>query len=44
MILTFADTNDCYSGTVFEPKMPKEESKQLYDRWEKAVYNCSGFV
>ncbi|KIW00193.1 glycerol kinase [Verruconis gallopava] len=31
-------------GTVFEPKMPKEESKRLYERWEKAVYNCSGFV
>jgi glycerol kinase len=32
------------SGTVFEPKMPKEESKRLHERWEKAVYNCSGFV
>lgn len=31
-------------GTVFEPKMAKDESKRLYDRWEKAVYNCSGFV
>jgi len=31
-------------GTVFEPKMPKDASKKLFERWEKAVYTSSGFV
>jgi len=31
-------------GTVFEPKIPKEEAKKRFERWEKAVYTCSGFV
>lgn len=31
-------------GTIFEPKMPKEESQRMFDRWEKAVKTCSGFV
>ena len=31
-------------GAVFEPQMSKESSKKLFERWEKAVYTCSGFV
>jgi glycerol kinase len=31
-------------GTVFEPKMPKETSGKLFERWEKAVYTSSGFT
>ncbi|RDI76596.1 hypothetical protein Vi05172_g13395 [Venturia inaequalis] len=31
-------------GAVFEPKMPKEASRKMFDRWEKAVYTCTGFV
>jgi glycerol kinase len=31
-------------GTVFEPKISKEDSKKKFERWEKAVYTCSGFV
>jgi glycerol kinase len=31
-------------GTVFESKMPKEASKKMFERWEKAVYTVSGFV
>jgi len=31
-------------GTVFEPKMRKEESAKMFERWEKAVYTCTGFV
>jgi glycerol kinase len=31
-------------GTVFEPKMPKEQSTKMFERWEKAVYTCTGFV
>ena len=31
-------------GTVFEPKMAKEQSRKMFERWEKAVYTCTGFV
>jgi len=31
-------------GTVFEPKAQKEESKKMFERWEKAVYTVTGFV
>jgi glycerol kinase len=31
-------------GTVFEPQMLKEESKNMFSRWEKAVYTAAGFV
>jgi glycerol kinase len=31
-------------GTIFEPKMAKEASRKMFDRWEKAVYTCTGFV
>jgi glycerol kinase len=31
-------------GAVFEPKMPKDASKKMFERWEKAVYTCTGFV
>ena len=31
-------------GTVFEPRMDKEKSKKLFERWEKAVYASAGFV
>jgi glycerol kinase len=31
-------------GAVFEPKMAKESSKKMFERWEKAVYTCTGFV
>ena len=31
-------------GTVFEPKISKEDSRKLFERWEKAVYTSSGFV
>ena len=36
--------NNASSGTVFESKMPKDESKKMFERWEKAVYTCTGFV
>jgi glycerol kinase len=31
-------------GTVFEPKIAKEEGRKMFERWEKAVYTCTGFV
>jgi glycerol kinase len=31
-------------GTVFTPKMEKDVSNKLFERWEKAVYTASGFV
>jgi glycerol kinase len=31
-------------GTVFEPKVPKEQGQKMFERWEKAVYTCTGFV
>jgi len=31
-------------GAVFEPKMPKDASKKMFERWEKAVYTCTGFI
>lgn len=30
--------------TTFVPKLQKEESDRLFERWTKAVYTCSGFV
>jgi glycerol kinase len=30
--------------TVFEPKMSKDASKKLFERWEKAVHASAGFV
>jgi glycerol kinase len=38
------NANKEHSGTVFEPKMAKEDSKKQFERWEKAVYTCTGFV
>ena len=31
-------------GSIFKPKMPAEKSAELFERWEKAVKTCSGFV
>lgn len=31
-------------ASVFEPKMEGEKSKALFERWEKAVHTCRGFV
>ncbi|KAF2432726.1 putative glycerol kinase [Tothia fuscella] len=31
-------------GTVFESQMPKEQSKKMFERWEKAVYTSTGFI
>jgi glycerol kinase len=30
-------------GTVFEPQVEKDKSKELFGRWEKAVYASAGF-
>ncbi|KAF2670093.1 glycerol kinase [Microthyrium microscopicum] len=31
-------------GTIYEPKITKEDSSKMFTRWEKAVYTSSGFV
>lgn len=31
-------------STTFDPQMKKEESKQMYERWEKAIKQAAGFV
>lgn len=31
-------------GTVFEPKIGKEQARMMFERWERAVYTCTGFV
>ncbi|EON69783.1 glycerol kinase [Coniosporium apollinis CBS 100218] len=31
-------------STTLEPKMPAEKSAEMFERWEKAVKTCSGFV
>lgn len=31
-------------STVFKPKMVPEKAKAMFDRWNKAVYTCTGFV
>jgi glycerol kinase len=31
-------------GKTFEPEVGKEEAKKRNERWEKAVYTCTGFV
>jgi glycerol kinase len=31
-------------GTVFEPKLEKEKSDKMFQRWEKAVWATAGFV
>jgi glycerol kinase len=31
-------------GTVFEPKLSKEDANKKFERWENAVKACSGFV
>ena len=31
-------------GTIFEPKIDKKQAEKMFERWEKAVYTCTGFV
>ncbi|KAF2397817.1 glycerol kinase [Trichodelitschia bisporula] len=31
-------------ATSFEPKIAKDAGKKMFERWEKAVYTCAGFV
>lgn len=31
-------------STSFLPEMDKSESQEMFERWEKAVKQCSGFV
>ena len=31
-------------GTTFEPRIGKKQAETMFERWEKAVYTCTGFV